>query len=140
MATQSPGFSVPLADFAAMLLAQREITPRARIIAEFVAGIVPDVAVIVYAVHDQDAPEWKPEAIYGEVALQESTVEYNEGALGALAERREPVLYDAKELAREDYAHLNVRRTVQSLAYIPLIVQETTLIGAIELISYGAGI
>jgi RND family efflux transporter MFP subunit len=136
MATQSPGFSVPLADFAATLLAQREITPRARIVAEFIGGLVPDTAVIVYAVHNQDAPEWKPEALFGEVALQDPVIEHEAGTLGQVAERREPLLYDVKELEREDYAHLNVRRTVQSLAYVPLLVDETTLVGAIELVSY----
>jgi len=137
MATQSPGFSVPLADFAATLLAQREISPRARIIAQFVSGFVPEAAVVVYAIHDQDEPAWKPEAVLGEIAMQESIVEHGAGTLGALAENREPVVYEASELAREDYAHLNVRRTIQSLAYIPLLVDETTMVGAIEIISFG---
>src|SRR4029079_4923284 len=84
MATQSPGFSVPLADLAATLLAQREISPRARTIAEFVLGLVPDAAIVVYAVHDQEAPEWKPEALLGEVSMQEPTVDFTAGTLGAL--------------------------------------------------------
>ena len=56
--------------------------------------------------------------LLGEVAMQESVVEYGAGTLGALAENREPILYEAADLAREDYAHLNVRRTIQSLAYV----------------------
>src|SRR4051812_21554439 len=122
MATQSPGFSVPLAELAASMLAQREISPRARVIAEFVSGLIPEAGVVVYAIHDQDAPEWKPEAVLGEVAMADQVVEHTAGALGALAENREPVLYEAADLAREDYAHLNVRRTIQSLAYVPLFV------------------
>src|SRR5437868_8120349 len=128
MATQSPGFSVPLAEFAATLLAQREVGPRARSIAEFVSGLIPEAAVVVYAIHDQDEPAWKPESLLGELAMQESIVEYGAGTLGALAENREPVLYVAGDLAREDYGHLNVRRTVQSLAYVPLFVEDTILI------------
>ena len=137
MATQSPGFSVPLADLAATLLGQQEVSPRARSIAAFVMGLLPEVAVVVYAVHDQDEPEWKPAAVLGEVALQEASVEFAAGTLGALSQSREPSLYEAKDVSREDYAHLNIRRTVQSLAYIPLVVEETTLVGAIEIISFG---
>src|SRR6266404_1105005 len=141
MATQSPGFStIPIAEFAATLLAQREVRPRARIIAELVSVLLPDAAIVVYAVHDQDSPDWKPEALVGEIALQDAAVEYTAGTLGALAQQAEPVIFDGKELAREDYAHLNVRRTIQSLAYVPLIVQETTIVGAVEIISFGTAI
>jgi RND family efflux transporter MFP subunit len=136
MATQSPGFSVPLAEFAASLLGEREVGPRGRIVAEFIAGLIPDTAVIVYCVHDQQAPQWAPAALRGELALHDPVVEYNEGTLGALAERREPLLYEAADLEREDYAHLNVRRTIRSLAYIPLLVEETTIVGAIEVVSF----
>jgi len=137
MATQSPGFSVPLAEFAASLLAEREVGPRARIIAEFIGGLVPETAVVVYAIQNQDAPEWMPAALRGEVALQDPVVAYEEGTLGEVAKRKEPLLYDAAELAREDYAHLNVRRTIRSLAYVPLLVDEGTLIGAVEVVSFG---
>lgn len=137
MATQSPRFSVPLADFATALLAEREVAPRARRIAEFLAGLLPETSVVVYAVYDQDAPEWSPAAVLGEVSMQEPVVEFGAGTLGALAQKREPVLYEAGDVEREDYAHLNVRRTVRSLAYIPLIVDANTLVGAIELVGFG---
>ncbi|HSE50313.1 MAG TPA: efflux RND transporter periplasmic adaptor subunit [Terriglobales bacterium] len=137
MATQSPGFSVPLAELAASLLAEREVGPRARIVANFIAGMLPDTAVILYVVHDQNAPEWSAAAVQGEIALQDATVEFHAGTLGELAERREPLLYEVADLAREDYSHLNVRRTVGSLAYIPLLIDEETLIGGIELIGFG---
>lgn len=136
MATQSPGFSVPLAEFAASLLAEREVAPRARIIAEFFAGLLPDTAIVVYAVYDQSAPVWAPVAIHGEATLQEAAVEFRTGTLGELAEKREAVLYDAAELQREDYAHLNIRRTVRSLAYLPLIVGDN-IIGALEVVALG---
>jgi len=50
-------------------------------------------------------------------------------------ESRDFAQFDTSQLAREEYAHLDVRRTVTSLAYVPLLVDET-LIGVIELISY----
>ncbi len=140
MATQGPGFSVPLAELAVALLAQREVMPRARIIAEFVSRFFPEDAVVVYAVHDQETPEWKPEAMVGEIALADAVVAYDAGTLGELAERREAVLYGGSDLVREDYAHLNIRRTMQSLAYIPLLVEEDTMVGAVEIISFSNAI
>jgi RND family efflux transporter MFP subunit len=137
MATQSPGFSATLADFAGQLLAQRELAPRARIVAEYLVGFSPDVGIVVYAVLDQQAPLWEMQATAGEIALQEPAVEYEAGTLGELGKRREPVLFEAKELEREDYAHLNVRRTIRSLAYIPLLLEGETLVGAVEVVSYG---
>ena len=45
--------------------------------------------------------------------------------------RASPWFCPARTLVREDYAHLHVRRTLLSLAYVPMIVNET-LIGALE--------
>jgi len=137
MATQSPGFSVPLAELASSLLAEREVGPRARLIAEFIAGVVPESAVILYAIHDQDAPEWMPATVRGEVTLQDQSVDFDSGTLGELGAKREPLLYEAADLAREDYGHLNVRRTIRSLAYVPLLVDDETIIGGIEIIAFG---
>jgi hypothetical protein len=39
-------------------------------------------------------------------------------------------------LVREQYAHLNVRRTLNSLAYLPLKTKRGELFGAIEILSF----
>src|SRR5208283_2276476 len=44
-------------------------------------------------------------------------------------------VFEDGNLQREDYSHLDIRRTVASLAYVPLLVDEI-LFGAIELVSY----
>ena len=55
--------------------------------------------------------------------------------LGTLAADSEPLLLAGETLIREQYAHLNVRKTLQSLAYLPLVVHGA-LIGAIEILSF----
>jgi RND family efflux transporter MFP subunit len=135
MATQIPDSSLLLGEFAARLLGEREVAPRARVISAKVAELVPGAAVVVYVVEDQANPEWKPKSILGDVKISHNKVEYYEGTLGELAKSREPFACEPSALTREDYAHLDIRRTVYSLAYIPLIAHEV-LAGAIEVISF----
>ena len=52
MATQRPGFAVPLTEFAAALLAERELGPRAHLTAQQVAEIFPGMGVVVYALEE----------------------------------------------------------------------------------------
>ena len=78
MATQRPGFAVPLAEFAAGLLSEREVTPRARLTAHQVVEMLPGAAVVVYVVEDQAAPAWTAKAAEGEIQVSESTVEFED--------------------------------------------------------------
>jgi len=124
-----------LPEFAAALLSQRETLPRAQIIAEEAAAMVPNSAVVVYVVMDEGSPVWVPKATVGEIALGAREVEFGVGTLSAAAEGNSPVLFASAELSREDYAHLDVRRTVTSLAYVPLFASESVM-GMIEMVSY----
>ncbi|MGA2643686.1 MAG: efflux RND transporter periplasmic adaptor subunit [Candidatus Sulfotelmatobacter sp.] len=134
MATQRSEFAVPVAEFAAALLARSEVRPRCQVIAEQVAQLLPGTAVVVYVIEDQGNPSWTAKAIAGEISVA-AGMEFNTGTLGTVAETREFAQFNASDLAREDYAHLDIRRTVTSLAYMPLVVGEI-LFGTIELISY----
>lgn len=135
MATPSASFAVPITEFAAALLAERELAPRARLLAEQIASVFPGSAVALYIIEDRDAPAWTPKAKAGDIEFQERLIELAHGTLGRLAEAPEPLIFAGKELPREEYAHLNVRRTVTSLAYWP-VVDDDLLIGAVEIISY----
>ena len=137
MATQVPDPSLMLGEFAAALLSEREVIPRARLIAAQIAQIVPDAAVVVYVVENQEKPEWAAKAIAGEVRVSQAKVPFEAGTLGELAKSREAFACEASALAREDYAHLDIRRTLLSLSYIPLIVQDV-LIGALEIAAFDA--
>ncbi|MGH9603052.1 MAG: efflux RND transporter periplasmic adaptor subunit [Terriglobales bacterium] len=132
MATSRPGYVVPYADLATALLAASEVVPRARLIAEQAIHLVPDGAAVVYMLDERDG--WVPKATAGEVAFQ-STVEAEVGTLGEVAERKEALVFDGSELPREAYAHLNVRRTLVSLAVIPLIANDR-MVGAMEVLSF----
>ena len=135
MPTESPISAARLTEFAASLLSQREVMPRARLTAEQVADIIPDSAVVVYVIIDQNNPVWTPKAMAGEIAMGAEEVEFQAGTLGAAADLKSTALFDATELSREDYAHLDVRRTVSSLAYVPFLIEDT-FYGTIEIVSY----
>ncbi len=126
--------AIPVAEFAAALLAEQEVAPRAEVTAEQVANLFPGTSVVVYVIEDKANPAWVAKASAGEITLTGVT-EFHEGPLGAVAENRSLQVFEGANLRREDYAHLDVRRTVVSLAYAPLLVKET-LVGAIELVSF----
>lgn len=134
MATRRHTFVIPVAEIAAALLAQPEVVPRAQVIAEWAAELLPDAAAVVYVIRDQENPVWTAKATAGEITVGDVT-NFNHGTLGAVAESRELQVFEGADLQRENFSHLDVRRTVVSLAYVPLLVYET-LVGAIELICY----
>jgi RND family efflux transporter MFP subunit len=136
MATQRPGFQTSLVDFAASLFSQREAAARAQLIAEQVVELDHSCDAVVYVIEDQKNPAWSPKGLRGDIRVEHEQLEFNAGTLGMLAEAgEEPVVLNGSHLKREHYAHLDVRRTVASLAYVPLLAGGA-LVGAIELITY----
>ncbi len=136
MPTEKPVSAVHLTEFATSLLAQREVVPRARLTADEVGQLVSDSAVVVYVVMDQKNAIWTRKAAVGDISLGAQEVEFGAGTLGAAAEYKSTMLFSGSDLSREDYAHLDVRRSVTSLAYIPLLLNDT-LYGMIEIIGFG---
>jgi RND family efflux transporter MFP subunit len=136
MATQRHSFEIPLADFAATLLLQREVGQRAQLIAEQAAQLEPGCDVAVYIIEDQEDPSWARKGLSGDLGAGSEKIEFHAGTLGMVAELETPyLLLHGSQLAREDYAHLDVRRTLASLAGVPLLA-DGTLVGAIELVGY----
>ncbi len=133
MSTSRPGYEVPYADLATALLATSEVVPRARLIAEQAVNIVPDGAAVVYVRDDLEG--WVPKATAGEVAFQQAAVEAEVGTLGEMALQKEALVFEGAKLPRESYAHLNVRRTLVSLAVIPLKTRGR-MVGAMEVLSF----
>jgi RND family efflux transporter MFP subunit len=132
MATQRPALSTSEGDFASQLLAQREVAPRAEVIAQEAAALLEGCAINVYVYNEDEIPAWPVKGRVGEATVEES---YEAATLTRLAETREPLLFSGASLAREHYAHLDVRRTIASLAYVPILLDEV-LLGAIEAISF----
>lgn len=118
------------------LLAEQEALPRARIFAQFVSDLLPESAVSVYTLGTIDETSfWVPRATVGDATLHEQEIPLDSGLMGSLQHDASPVIHKGDELKREDYPHIDTRRTLLSLCYIPL-VQKDTLIGALEILSF----
>jgi RND family efflux transporter MFP subunit len=136
MVSQSFNLKIDLVDFSARLLAAQELIPRARIIARTIAELLPGTAVNAYVLSSLDAVEvWVPKATVGEVSVQAENVSAGSGTLAELLAQKVVLLLSGKNLLREKYAHLDIRRTLLSLAYLPLL-KDQTLAGAIEILSF----
>lgn len=141
MPTETSVLQLNLAEFSARLLEELDLLPRARIIAQTVAEALPESAVNVYAAPALAAPAlahsdaWMILATMGDALLPEASIPLETGTLGKLARELKPLLFEGKTMMREEYAHVNVRRTLQSLSYLPLM-EADSLIGAIEILSF----
>jgi GAF domain-containing protein/multidrug efflux pump subunit AcrA (membrane-fusion protein) len=125
-----------LSSLSSQLLAEQEVAPRARAFANYVAGLLPDCAVSVYTLASGgESNFWRPRAIVGEAAIHEEGITTESGLLGSLLLEAVPVLRTAPELKREDYPHIDTRKTLLSLACIPLI-HRGELIGALEILAF----
>ncbi len=111
---------------------------RSRVIASFTAELVPDSAACVYTIaSDGDENYWMPRAIIGDATIHEQAIASDSGLLGDLFDSDfEPITKSAPKLQREDYPHIDARRTVRSVSYVPLI-QGEDLIGAVEVLCFG---
>ena len=137
MPIQSSGVSVPIAELSARLLETNEVGPRSRIVAQVLAEVLPASAVNLYATSTMaDGEVWTWLASAGDVEVPESTIPLQTGALGMLAQELKPIQLGGSSLVREEFAHLHVRRTLQSLSYLPL-TQNGALTGAIEILGFG---
>jgi RND family efflux transporter MFP subunit len=125
------------------MLRERESIPRAALLAQQAAEMVSDGAAVVYVLDSGDPPDvppvWTSKATAGEIRLDSPTVPADSGTLGTLAQEQQPLLFSGAELTREDYAHLHARRTLVSLAYVPIIVDDV-LMGALEVASFESAI
>src|SRR5215471_3039014 len=135
MDVQRPGLTNLSGEFLSNLLREREARPRCALLAQQAMDLLSGGAVVVYLVEGQDQPRWVARATLGEVHLDDSIVTFDSGTLGVLSDQKTSLLFSGSELVREDYAHLHTRRTLQSLAYIPIIAGDK-LIGALEVASF----
>ena len=136
MASQEQESVLDLSPLSTQLLAEQEVAPRARVFAKYVAGLLPESAVSVYTLaSDGESNFWLPRATVGEAAIHDQAISGDSGFLGSLLSETVPILRSAAQLKREDYAHIDTRRTLLSLVCIPLIHKES-LIGALEILAF----
>ena len=118
------------------LLAEQEVVPRALALARFVASLVPQSAISVYTLASNGTNDyWIPKATIGEATVHEQSIAAGSGILGSLLEDSTPVLRTASSVKREDYPHIDTRKTLLSLCYIPLVYNDS-LLGALEILPF----
>jgi RND family efflux transporter MFP subunit len=130
MATHKPVLASP-DKFASALLAEREVGPRAQAIAAEASERLGATPVTVYVFDATSEPRWTSKGSVGEV---KAPAQCEALTLAMVAEQAQPLLFSGAELVREHYAHLDIRRTIVSLAYVPLMDGDR-LLGAIEAVS-----
>ena len=136
MAGQEPESVLDLTALSLDLLSEQEVVPRARAFAQFVTSLLPDSAVSVYTLaSDGENNFWFPRAMVGDAVVREKAVAAGSGMLGVLLRNGQSLLRRADELRREDYGHVDTRRTLRSLAYIPLI-HAGQVLGALEILAF----
>lgn len=128
-------------ELSARLLAAPDTAARAALLAAAVVEQIPDSACVLYRfnVHDGEG-EWTALGIAGEAALEQTSFPAGERLIARLlSEPPAAVLLSAQEVRREDYAHLHVTRSLQSLAYLPLL-QDDRLVAALEIVAFSPGL
>ena len=136
MASPEQESILDLSSLSTDLLAEQEVVPRARIFTKFVAELLGESAVSVYTLgSDGEDHFWIPRATIGEAAIHDQAIPGDAGILGGLLEHPSSVLRHGANLKREDYAHVDTRRSLLSLCYIPLL-RGATLIGALEILAF----
>ena len=111
------------ARFLSALLQEREVQPRAFLLAQQITEILPGAAAVVYLLEEhEEMTRWSAKAVAGDIHLDDDAIPIDSGTLGLLAKESQPLLLSGANLVREDYAHLHARRSLLSLAYVPMIV------------------
>ena len=125
-----------IASFASRLLNVNETVARARVIAQNASELFPGSTSIVYVLQEDDSGQfWSAQATVGDGAEPDRRVEATSGTLGSLLESPRPMVFDGGTLVREEYSHLNVRRTVNCITCVPLAANGS-LVAAIEILSF----
>jgi GAF domain-containing protein len=118
-----------------------EAAARATLVASTISQLIPDSACAVHrVVLTDEGPHWMILAIAGDAShVEESIPDASSLVAPLLADEPQAVIYPGSEVRREDFAHLNLSRSVESVAYIPLILEDQ-LIGAIEIFTFAAAL
>lgn len=131
MGGEGPARSIELTEFASELLSEREVIPRARHIANLISALLPSTAVVVYVLEPRDEGfGFSAKAISGDVRVDNNLVNESQ-LLQRISESPEIAIFTGAELTREEYAHLDLRRTLASLVYLPLAIDDN-LVGIVE--------
>jgi GAF domain-containing protein/multidrug resistance efflux pump len=114
------------------LLASPEVAARANLLADAMRKALGEVACALYSLRDNS---WVPLGVSEEISVVDSVVGAGATLFAPLLQSPGPLVYPAGELAREDYTHIHVLRTIRSIGYMPLL-RDGQLVGAFEIVSF----
>jgi len=110
--------------------------PRAKVFARFVSELIADAAVSVYTLASTgEKALWVPRATVGEAKLHNEEIPAESGLLGIVFTESMAINRTAAAIKREDYPHVDIRKSLLSLTYLPLIHNEN-LVGALEILAF----
>jgi GAF domain-containing protein/multidrug resistance efflux pump len=127
----------PTVDLSASLLAAPNSSGRANLIAAAVVQLIPDSACLVHRImFNQAGSPWIAIGKAGDISVRQvSQSSPSRLAAPLLSPASQASIYAASEIRREDYAHINVNRSIASIAYLPLR-NKNTILGAIEILNF----
>ena len=136
MTSSGSNVDLNVAGFAKRLIEVSGTVERARIISQTIVDIFPEATAILYVLQeDNDGQFWSVKALAGDGAEPDRRVAAEAGTLGSLVQSPQSFIVDGRTLAREEYAHINIRRTLRCLVCLPL-KSNSALVGAIEILSF----
>jgi GAF domain-containing protein len=122
-----------ISELAQSLLASPETAARAALLADAVRKTLGDGACVVYGLREA---LWIPLGASDEISVVDPAIAADAPLFAPLLQSPRPLVYSASQLAREDYAHIHVLRTIRSMGYLPLL-REQQLVGVFEIVSFG---
>ncbi len=125
--------SQQISELAQSLLASPETASRAALLADAIRKTLGDGACVVYGLREA---LWITLGASDEISVVDPAIAADAPLFAPLLQSPRPLLYSASQLAREDYAHIHVLRTIRSMGYLPLL-REQQLVGVFEIVSFG---
>ena len=125
--------SQQISELAQSLLASPETASRAALLADAIRKTLGDSACVVYGLRDA---LWITLGASDEISVVDPAIAADAPLFAPLLQSPRPLVYSAGQLAREDYAHIHVLRTIRSMGYLPLL-REQQLVGVFEIVSFG---
>ena len=118
------------------LVSAGDSTGRAALLAAAVTDAISDSACVLYRFMSAgDATALTAVGFAGAVSVSGSLTVENRLIAVLFPKAAEPLVYSGAEIQREDYGHLNISRSVASLAYFPLS-NNAELIGLLEVLTF----
>jgi GAF domain-containing protein len=128
--------SQQVSELAQSLLASPEVAARAALLADAMRRALPGSACTLYSFRPgPNEAFFIALGVSEEISVGTSAIPADTPLFAPLLQSPRPVVYSASDLAREDYAHIHVVRTVRSIGYLPLL-REEQLAGVFEIVSF----